>query len=137
MPGHLDSRLVRKSWPDFDCVVHVPLSENCGGAPEPFLAGVPVIAASVGGLPEVVIDEVTGKIVPPRDPARLANAVLEVLEDLPKFRVLAKNGQRLIRAMFDVRRTSGEINAIYRHLLDPAVPRPGVFDSKAFLAEHA
>ena len=137
MPGHLDRELVRKSWPDFDCAVHVPLSENCGGAPEPLLAGVPVIAADVGGLPEVIIDTVTGKIVPPRNPRRLADAVLEVLEDAPRFKVLAKNGERLIRTMFDVRRTAHEILSIYRHLLDPSAPRPDVFDSRDFLREHS
>lgn len=42
-------------------------------------AGTPVVATRVGGLAEVVDDGVTGRLVPPRDPAALAEAVLEVL----------------------------------------------------------
>lgn len=42
-------------------------------------AGTPVVATHVGGLAEVVEDGVTGRLVPPGDPAALAAAVLEAL----------------------------------------------------------
>lgn len=42
-------------------------------------AGVPVVATAVGGIPEVVRDGVTGRLVPRRDPAALAEALVEVL----------------------------------------------------------
>jgi glycosyltransferase involved in cell wall biosynthesis len=42
-------------------------------------AGTPVVATRVGGLPEVVDDGVTGRLVEPGDPGALAAAVLEVL----------------------------------------------------------
>jgi glycosyltransferase involved in cell wall biosynthesis len=128
MPGFLPHDLVRCSWPDFDCAVHVPLSENYGGAVEPLLAGVPTIAGRVGALPEVVIDGVTGKTVPVRRPAELADAVLEVLENLDQFRAMARTGQKLVSRMFDVRRTAQEVYRIYHHLLDPSGPRPEAFD---------
>ena len=60
MPGKFNADEVAQSWPDYDCAVHVPLSENCGGVVEPLLAGVPTIAGNVGGLPEVVHHHRTG-----------------------------------------------------------------------------
>jgi starch synthase len=42
--------------------------------------GTPVVATRVGGIPEVVQDGVTGRLVAPGDPGALAGAVLEVLE---------------------------------------------------------
>ena len=39
MPGFLTGRDVSSTWPDFDCAVHVPTSENCGGVVEPLMAG--------------------------------------------------------------------------------------------------
>jgi glycosyltransferase involved in cell wall biosynthesis len=42
-------------------------------------AGLPVVAASTGGIPEVIHDGVNGLLVPPRDPVALARAVDAVL----------------------------------------------------------
>src|SRR3954447_12251519 len=47
---------------------------------EAMAAGTPVVATRVDGLPELVVDGVTGKLVEPGDTAALAVAVLEVLE---------------------------------------------------------
>ena len=41
----------------------------------------PVVASAVGGIPEAVQDEVTGLLVPPRDPAALADALARVLTE--------------------------------------------------------
>jgi glycosyltransferase involved in cell wall biosynthesis len=46
---------------------------------EAMAVGTPVVATRVDGLPEVVEDGVTGRLVPPGEPDRLAAAVLEVL----------------------------------------------------------
>ncbi len=126
MPGYFTAEEVAQSWPDFDCAVHVPLSENCGGTIEPLMCGVPTVASNVGGLPEVVIDNVTGRLVPPRNPGALAIAILEALADPLCARKLAANGQRLARRMFDIRRTAAEVYDIYRHLLTGS-PRPCEF----------
>ncbi len=126
LPGYFTPSEVSRSWPDFDCAVHVPLSENCGGVAEPLMAGVPTIASHVGGLPEVIIDNVTGHLVPARDPAALAIAILEVLADPLRARKLAANGRRLVQRMFDIRRTATEVFTVYRHLLTGA-PRPSDF----------
>jgi glycosyltransferase involved in cell wall biosynthesis len=132
MPGRFQPADVRRAWRDFDCAVHVPLSENCGGVVEPLLSGVPTIAGKVGGLPEVVMDGLTGRSVPIRNPRLLAEAIESVIDDQPASRILAAKGRALVQTMFDVRRTSREIAAVYRHVLDPAVPRPHEFDSLAF-----
>jgi glycosyltransferase involved in cell wall biosynthesis len=41
----------------------------------------PVVATAAGGIPEAVEDGVTGRVVPPRQPAALADALAEVLGD--------------------------------------------------------
>ncbi len=51
------------------------------GVLEPMAAGRAVVATSVGGIPEMVIDGVTGLIVPPGDEAALAAAMVRVLRD--------------------------------------------------------
>ena len=43
--------------------------------------GVPIVATAVGGVPDVVEDGVTGRLVPGRDPERMAQALLEAFAD--------------------------------------------------------
>lgn len=135
MTGYLPTQEIRQMWRDFDVAVHVPTSENCGGVIEPLLASVPVIAGRVGGLPEVVVDGVTGKLVSPRDPQELARAIVDILDFPERYRALASVGHKLVDQMFDVRRTAREIFEIYRHLANTHYPRLPVFDSVAFLRE--
>ena len=132
MPGYVPMEDIRKMWPDFDVAVHVPTSENCGGVVEPLLASVPTIAGRVGGLPEVVIDEITGQLVPIRQPESLSRAILNVLDNPGQYRRLATSGNSLIQTMFNVERTASEIFKIYAHLLDNSKAQPSHFDSEAF-----
>jgi glycosyltransferase involved in cell wall biosynthesis len=117
MPGKFSAEEVGLSWPDFDCAVHVPLSENCGGVVEPLLSGIPTIAGQVGGLTEVVQHERTGITVPIRRPDLLAESILEVLKHQQKYLLMAERGRHLAATMFDAKRCGKEICAIYHHLL--------------------
>jgi len=54
----------------------------------------PVVATSVGGLPEAVEDGRTGFVVPPRDERALADAVVQLLEDRRLRRAMGAAGRR-------------------------------------------
>ena len=51
---------------------------------EAILLGTPVVATAVGGMPEIIRDRVSGRLVPSGDPAALAAALEEVLSDEAK-----------------------------------------------------
>lgn len=131
--GPLPAAAARQAWRDIDLAVHVPLSENCGGVIEPLHFGVPVIASAVGGIPEVIIADRTGWLVPPRNPDLLATAILRALSNLDAGRHMASTGKRLVDTMFDVERTAREVLDIYRHVLDRDCPPPVPFDAHRFL----
>ncbi len=76
-----------------DVVVCAPWYEPFGIVPlEAMACGVPVVASAVGGMIDTVVDGVTGVHVPPRDPARLAAALRELLTDAPRRRRLGAAG---------------------------------------------
>jgi glycosyltransferase involved in cell wall biosynthesis len=67
---------------------------------EAMRASVPVIGTTVGGIPEVVEDGVTGLLVPPRDSVRLADAVVRLLTDESLRLRLARTGRRRFTERF-------------------------------------
>lgn len=110
-------------YPDLDVVVHPSHSENVGGAVESLLAGVPTIATNVGGFPDLIHHGETGWLVPPRDPAQLAQTILNVLHAPEYARQIGLQGQAYARKLFDVRATAQDIVQIYSTVLsDVAVP---------------
>ena len=81
------------------------------------MAGVPVVATAAGGIGELVEDGVTGRLVPPRDPERLAAAMLEALreQDATDGMCRAARERSLVRFSADAMVT-GTL-AAYRELL--------------------
>lgn len=70
---------------------------------EAFAAGRPVIAAGVGGIPEIVRDGHEGLLVPPGDPAALAVAMRRIVADDPLRETMARRAaQRAHRFAPDV-----------------------------------
>jgi glycosyltransferase involved in cell wall biosynthesis len=75
--------------------------------------GLPVAATRVGGNPEVVADGETGLLVPPRDPAALANAMLRLWRDADLARRMGSAGRCRVEEHFDVRRMVARYEAMY------------------------
>jgi glycosyltransferase involved in cell wall biosynthesis len=72
------------------------------GVLESFEAGRPVIASSVGGLPEVVVHETTGLVVSPGSPEELAEAMQRLWRDPQLTRELGVNALQAVRERFSL-----------------------------------
>src|SRR5207302_6963268 len=70
---------------------------------EAFAAGKPVVASRIGGLPELVEDGVTGTLVPPDDPARLAEAMTALWQAPERAAKLGKRAWRRVRERYSLR----------------------------------
>ncbi len=73
----------------------------------------PVIATAVGGNPEVVVDRLTGLIVPAQQPAALADAMMVLARDEGLRRALGSRGRSRVEETFSQRRTLEEYMALY------------------------
>jgi len=54
----------------------------------------PIIATTVGGFKEILKDQVNGLIIPPKDPHKLANAILKLIENQEIAKKIAENGHK-------------------------------------------
>ncbi len=80
---------------------------------EAMACGLPVVATRVGGLPEVVDDGVTGLLVPPADPAALAEAMVAIWNDPDRGDRMGHAGRLRAEERFDVRRMVAQYEALY------------------------
>ncbi|MDQ3957351.1 MAG: glycosyltransferase family 4 protein [Actinomycetota bacterium] len=83
-------------------------------AQEAILLGVPVVATAVGGMPELVEDGVTGRLVPPGDAAALAGAMERVLADRGVAQEYAAAARAHLEARFSTARMLDRLASAYR-----------------------
>jgi len=87
--------------PSLEIVAHPALMEGLGiSLLQASSAGVPIVASNVGGIPEGVIDNVNGLLVPPADPVLLATALSRVLGDRELSQRLGAKGPDIMRERF-------------------------------------
>ncbi len=98
------------------------LSSRSEGTPMVLLeamgAGVPVVATSVGGVPSVVEDGVSGWLVAPEAPGELARAMSEAVVDADARSRRAAGGAQHVRRKFDYDSWIHQHDAVYRSALD-------------------
>ncbi|MGB8522182.1 MAG: glycosyltransferase [Candidatus Acidiferrales bacterium] len=75
--------------------------------------GLPVVATSVGGIPEIIDDSVTGLLVPPRNPQALAKAIVQILKNPQFAAILARAGQERVRTAFSFEQALARLNSLY------------------------
>ncbi len=77
----------------------------------------PVVATAVGGVPSVVIDGETGRLVPPGEPQMLADALLGVIGDLPGGREMGKRAHARVNETHGLERMIRGYESVYERLL--------------------
>lgn len=101
-----------------DAVVVPSRSEGQGiSALEAMAAGASVVAANVGGLPEMVKDGATGLLVPPGDPGALQNALETLRSDRSLRRRLGAAGQAFAQTHGDINRMIETIEEVYEEVV--------------------
>jgi glycosyltransferase involved in cell wall biosynthesis len=113
---------------DLEILVHASVTAEPFGQvlTEGMAAGKPVVATAGGGALEIVLDGVTGLLVPMGDAEAMANAVAQLLTDPPAARRLGEAGQLRVRAHFAIEHTVAKVERVYDQILQSrqsAAPR--------------
>jgi glycosyltransferase involved in cell wall biosynthesis len=85
---------------------------------EGMACGKPIVATDVGGNAESVLDGVTGFIVPPRNPVKMAEALKMLLCDPALREKFGKAGRSRMEEKFSLKKLLEEMDAFYRDILD-------------------
>ena len=109
----------------FDLFVMSSVTEGLGTSVLDAMAcGRAVVATRAGGIPESVVDGETGLLVPTRDPAALASAVLRLLRAPDRRQALGRAGRARARERFSAERMVAETIAVYEALAGPSTSAP-------------
>jgi len=106
-----------------DVFVTTPWYEPFGITPlEAMGCGTPVIGAAVGGIKHTVVDEVTGFLVPPHDPAALAERLARFCRNPELARAFGRAGIRHVSSRFTWRKVAADVAHTYEAVLDRMRP---------------
>ncbi len=96
-----------------DVLVCASLKETFGRTiVEAMLAGKPVVSTRCGGPEEIVIDGVTGLLVPVKAPRELARAILKILEDRDLGPQMGREGRKRAESCYSMQSYARQIQDI-------------------------
>lgn len=104
-----------------DVVLHPTLYEGSSMVTlEAMAHGKAVVATTVGGIPDKVVPQETGLLVPPADPEALKAALLEALRDGARRRRWGQKGRERVEARFSWAERVKEVSSFYREIAGPS-----------------
>jgi len=88
---------------------------------EAMATGLPVISTAISGIPEMVIENETGILVPPHDAGALGRAIEKVIVDLSLARRLGEKGQKRASQLFSIDKNARSLIRIFEELADSKI----------------
>jgi glycosyltransferase involved in cell wall biosynthesis len=115
--GRVENKNIPQLLASADLFVRLSRKEGFGVSfLEAMAAGVPIIATSVGGIPDFVLDGKTGMLVAPDHPYEAAQSMKRVLED-PELRGrLTRNARTLVKNRYNWDTIADEVKEVFRTL---------------------
>ena len=84
---------------------------------EAMAMGKVVIGTNIGGIPEMIINDETGILIPPNDPEALAKAILDLINQPDKIKEMGIKARERIKSNFTIEKNVESIKKIYKKLV--------------------
>ena len=116
--GWVDHSVLAAFLTSLDLFAMPSTSEGFGvAAVEASASGLPVVASDVHGIPDVVRDGLTGRLVPARDAAALADALDGLIEDPVLRHSMGRAGREYVAAHYDWQQNTRQMELLYKRVL--------------------
>jgi len=116
--GRKDRDMLKFYYNAADLFITTPWYEPFGITPlESMACGTPVVGANVGGIKFSVKDGVTGALVPPRQPKKLAEKIQEVISDQERLKRMGQDAIKHVNYWFTWAKVAGQVHDLYRCVL--------------------
>jgi len=86
--------------------------------------GLPIVATTVGGIPESVRDGESGLLVPSRNPEALASAILWLFNHPETWARMGHAGRALVEERFNLETLNNQLVGIYRRVMNASLTQP-------------
>ena len=103
---------------DIGLISSIGSEANSRAALEFMACGKPMVATSVGVIPEIILDSEQGFIVPPKNPTETANALKKIILDENLRKQLGKNARTRIEQNFSVKEFGKITEAVYQKIIE-------------------
>lgn len=106
-------------YADLDALVVTSKNEGTPlSAIEAMATGCPVVATSVGGIPDIITDRITGRLCAPGDADGISRAVIELLSDSFEAARIGTNAMSAAHQRFAVERLISDMDKLYSQILN-------------------
>jgi len=117
--GPKKSRELLQYYQSASVVVMPSLSESFGNVIlESLACETPVIASSVGGIPEIISSYENGILVPPNNEVKLAEAIQYLLSDEDIRQRLGRCGRKIVMEKYSLEVVTQKLLGVYKKLLE-------------------
>jgi glycosyltransferase involved in cell wall biosynthesis len=118
VPHQKDSAMVARYYQAADVYIHAAKADTFPNTVlEALGCGTPVVATAVGGIPEQIDNGVTGFLVPPGNPEKMAAAIHKLLQTSNLHRQMSIRAAETARRRFDVNQMVEEYLEWYQKIL--------------------
>jgi glycosyltransferase involved in cell wall biosynthesis len=115
--GYLAIEQIYENLAEYDLFLHPSRSEGQGIAVlEAMAAGLPVVASKVGGLNDLVAQQITGLLVPKEDHVALAEAIIWLIQNPSKRIEMGEMGYKRAKDFFSLEATESKMINFYENL---------------------
>ena len=119
IPFEADPLALARFYQASDVYIHAARADTFPNAViEAMACGTPVVATSVGGIPEQIDDGRTGFLTPPGDADVMADRIVALLSDSSLLTEISANASKLAREKFDLARQVNDYLSWYRAILE-------------------